>query len=303
MEFPPGPRIPSLLQAAFVTASPYGWMVRRWRRYGDVFSSRFPIFGRVVYIADPALVKEVFTGDAVTFHAGEANALALGEALGDHSLLTLDEDRHMSQRKLLLPPFHGESVRRYAEVMVEETAREVATWPVGEEIELRPRMQAITLEVILRAVFGVRDDARMDLFRRAHTAARRAHEHPQLAAVHGPRPRRHHSRGPGAPGARGRRRADLRRDRRAPRRRRRRGARRRDDAAAPRSPRGRLADDGQGAARRANDAAHGWSRDDRHRAWRGHSSGSSARRTRSSGSPAPSTTTTTSRPWSRRRSA
>ena len=56
MDVPPGPRMPSLLQAAFVTASPYGWMVKRWRRYGDVFSSRFPIFGRVVYVADPALV-------------------------------------------------------------------------------------------------------------------------------------------------------------------------------------------------------------------------------------------------------
>jgi cytochrome P450 family 135 len=157
--------MPSLLQAAFVTASPYGWMVRRWRRYGDVFSSRFPIFGRVVYVADPALVKEVFTGDATTFHAGEANTLALGDALGEHSLLTLDEGRHLSQRKLLLPPFHGESVRRYVEVMAEATEREVASWPVGKEIELRPRMQAITLEVILRAVFGVRDDERMDLFR------------------------------------------------------------------------------------------------------------------------------------------
>jgi cytochrome P450 family 135 len=157
--------MPSLLQAAFVTASPYGWMVRRWRRYGDVFSSRFPIFGRVVYVADPALVKEVFTGDAATFHAGEANTLALGDALGEHSLLTLDEDRHMSQRKLLLPPFHGKSVRRYVEVMAEATEREVASWPVGREIELRPRVQAITLEVILRAVFGVRDDERMDLFR------------------------------------------------------------------------------------------------------------------------------------------
>jgi cytochrome P450 family 135 len=163
--FPPGPRIPSLLQAAMVTASPYGWMVRRWRRYGDVFSSRFPIFGRVVYVADPALVKEVFTGDPTAFHAGEANTLALGDALGEHSLLTLDENRHMSQRKLLLPPFHGESVRRYVRVMAEATGREVGTWPVGKEIELRPRMQAITLEVILRAVFGVRDDARMDLFR------------------------------------------------------------------------------------------------------------------------------------------
>jgi len=157
--------MPSLLQAAFVTASPYGWMVRRWRRYGDVFSSRFPIFGRVVYVADPASVKEVFLGDPETFHAGEANTLALGDALGDHSLLTLDEGRHLSQRKLLLPPFHGASVRRYVDVMAEATEREVATWRVGKEIQLRPRMQAITLEVILRAVFGVRDGARMDLFR------------------------------------------------------------------------------------------------------------------------------------------
>jgi cytochrome P450 len=157
--------MPSLMQAAFVTASPYGWMIKRWRRYGDVFSSRFPIFGRVVYVADPAEVKRVFTGDPTIFHAGEANALALGDALGEHSLLTLDQQRHMSQRKLLLPPFHGESVRRYVEVMAEATEREVARWPLGKEIELRPRMQAITLEVILRAVFGVRDDARMDLFR------------------------------------------------------------------------------------------------------------------------------------------
>ncbi len=165
MDFPPGPRMPSLLQAAMVTASPYGWMVKRWRRYGDVFSSRFPIFGRVVYVAEPTLVKEVFTGDPATFHAGEANTLALGDALGEHSLLTLDEERHLSQRKLLLPPFHGESVRRYVEVMAEATAREVARWPVGKEIQLRPRIQAITLDVILRAVFGVRDDRRMDLFR------------------------------------------------------------------------------------------------------------------------------------------
>ena len=157
--------MPSLLQAAFVTVSPYGWMVKRWRRYGDVFSSRFPIFGHVVYVADPALVKEVFAGDATTFHAGEANTLALGDALGEHSLLTLDEDRHMSQRKLLLPPFHGEAVRRYVEVMAEATEREVATWPVGKELALRPRMQAITLEVILRAVFGVREGERMDRFR------------------------------------------------------------------------------------------------------------------------------------------
>jgi len=140
-------------------------MQRRRERYGDVFSSYFPFFGRVVYVADPALIKQVFTGAPEVFHAGEANATVLGDALGEHSLLTLDEGRHLSQRKLLLPPFHGESVRRYVEVMAEATAREVERWPVGRAFALRPRMQAITLEVILRAVFGVRDDERMDRFR------------------------------------------------------------------------------------------------------------------------------------------
>jgi cytochrome P450 family 135 len=165
VSFPPGPRLPRLVQAARVTAGPYSWMQRRRERYGDVFSSHFPFFGRVVYVADPALVKQVFAGDPKVFHAGEANATVLGDALGENSLLTLDEGRHMSQRKLLLPPFHGESVRRYAEVMASAAAEEVARWPVGRAFALRPRMQAITLEVILRAVFGVRDGERMDLFR------------------------------------------------------------------------------------------------------------------------------------------
>jgi cytochrome P450 family 135 len=165
VSFPPGPRLPRLLQAARVTAGPYTWMQRRRERHGDVFSSHFPFFGRVVYVADPALIKQVFTGDPSVFHAGAANATVLGDALGEHSLLTLDEGRHMSQRKLLLPPFHGESVRRYAEVMAAAAADEVERWPVGRQFALRPRMQAITLEVILRAVFGVRDGERMDLFR------------------------------------------------------------------------------------------------------------------------------------------
>jgi cytochrome P450 family 135 len=163
--FPPGPRLPRLVQAARVTAGPYSWMEQRRQRYGDVFSSHFPFFGRIVYVADPALIKQVFAGDPAVFHAGAANATVLGDALGENSLLTLDEGRHMSQRKLLLPPFHGESVRRYAKVMAAAAADEVARWPVGRTFALRPRMQAITLEVILRAVFGVRDGERMDLFR------------------------------------------------------------------------------------------------------------------------------------------
>jgi cytochrome P450 family 135 len=165
MSFPPGPRLPRLVQAARLTAEPYAWMAKRRERYGDIFSSHFPFFGRIVYVTSPELVKQVFTGSPAVYHAGEANATVLGDALGEHSLLTLDEGRHLSQRKLLLPPFHGESVRRYAEVMADTAAKEIATWPVGEPFALRPRMQAITLDVILRAVFGVRDGERMDLFR------------------------------------------------------------------------------------------------------------------------------------------
>ena len=82
--------MPGLLQVAAVAHDPYGWMVRRWRRYGDCFSSTFPVFGRVVYVADPASVKELFGSDPEVFHAGEANSRPLGPVLGSYSLLTLD---------------------------------------------------------------------------------------------------------------------------------------------------------------------------------------------------------------------
>ena len=162
---PPGPRLPGVVQAARFSRDPVGYLQGNRRRFGDVFTIPFPAFGRLVYVADPALVKQVFTGDPAVFHAGEANGRALEPILGRHSLLTLDGDEHMRQRKLLLPPFHGEAVRRYRDLIADIAAREVERWPVGEEFELRPRMQAVTLEVILRAVFGVREESRLARFR------------------------------------------------------------------------------------------------------------------------------------------
>jgi cytochrome P450 len=164
-ESPPGSRLPGVVQAVRFSRDPVGFLVRNRLRYGDVFSLSFPGFGRMIYLADPALVKQVFTGDPATFHAGAANARALEPILGRFSLLTLDREDHMRQRKLLLPPFHGEAVQRYRDLIAEITSREVERWPVGEPFELRPRMQAITLEVILRAVFGIREEERLGLFR------------------------------------------------------------------------------------------------------------------------------------------
>ena len=99
---PPGSRAPATLQALRYAGDPLGFFAGLQRRYGDVFSVSFPYFGRVVYIADPGFVKAIFGGDAATFRAGEANATVLEPALGPYSVLMLDEDEHMRQRKLLL---------------------------------------------------------------------------------------------------------------------------------------------------------------------------------------------------------
>jgi cytochrome P450 len=163
---PPGSRAPAFAQAVSYARDPLGFLAARQRRYGDIFSVRFPFFGRVVYVARPDLVKEVFTGPPSVFHAGEANATVLEPALGPHSVLTLDDEPHMRQRKLLLPPFHGERIERYGELIVEMTGREMKSWPVGEAFALRPHTQRITLAVIMRAVFGVHDEARLERFER-----------------------------------------------------------------------------------------------------------------------------------------
>jgi cytochrome P450 len=135
-------------------------------RYGDMFSVRIAQEGTWVMLADPAHVREVFTGDPKIFHAGEANAI-LRPVVGENSLLTLDEQAHMSQRKLLLPPFHGERMQRYGDLMREVAEQEIARWPSGEPMQLWPRMQAVTLEVIMRAVFGMEEGARLDRLREA----------------------------------------------------------------------------------------------------------------------------------------
>jgi cytochrome P450 len=163
---PPGPRAPALVQAFRYTRDPLGFLTRYQRRHGDIFTIRFPFFGRIVYVAHPELVKQVFTGSPAQMHAGEANATVLEPSLGPNSVLTLDDEPHIRQRKLLLPPFHGERIAAYGELIRETTERDIASWPVGRPFALRPRTQRITLTVIMRAVFGVHDEERLIRFER-----------------------------------------------------------------------------------------------------------------------------------------
>jgi cytochrome P450 family 135 len=175
-EFPPGPRLPGAAQAFRLWRDPIRFLLGLHRRYGDVFSVKFPSFPRLVYVSHPELVKQVFTGDPRRFHAGEANASVLEPALGPNSVLILDEREHMRQRKLLLPPFHGDRVRAYGGQIREIADREIARWPVDHPFELRPRTQRITLDVILRSVVGVRDAGRSALAQRlVDEFARRSH--------------------------------------------------------------------------------------------------------------------------------
>ncbi|HEX7246206.1 MAG TPA: cytochrome P450 [Solirubrobacterales bacterium] len=162
----PGSRLPAVAQALRYVRDPLGLLIQLQRRHGDVFSMSFPFFGRLVYVASPTLVKQLFTAPADLYHAGESNATVLEPALGPNSVLTLDEEPHMRQRKLLLPPFHGKQIDRYGELIREATREEMKSWPVGEPFALRPHTQRITLAVIMRAVFGVHDEERLTRFER-----------------------------------------------------------------------------------------------------------------------------------------
>ncbi|MBV9101396.1 MAG: cytochrome P450 [Candidatus Dormibacteraeota bacterium] len=160
MALPQGPPLPAPLQTLLWITRPLGLMEACRERYGDVFTLRFTGLGvsqRIVFVADPEGVRAVFGGDPDLLRAGRAN-VALGALLGEHSLLLLDGREHLRQRKLMLPPFHGERMRAYERVMRDVTADRIARWPLDAEFALLPEMQAITLEVILRAVFGF-DDA------------------------------------------------------------------------------------------------------------------------------------------------
>ena len=163
---PPSPPLPRVAQTAIWSRQARRLLYACQDRYGDMFALRIAYEGTWVMLADPAAIKQVFTGDPKVFHAGEGNQI-LEPVLGKSSVLVLDEKPHMSQRKLLLPPFHGTRMQGYEQTMSEIAEREIETWPTGTPYQLRPRMQAMTLEIILQTVFGVREGERMGALRAA----------------------------------------------------------------------------------------------------------------------------------------
>jgi cytochrome P450 len=158
----PRSRVPAIVNGVGYALDPIGHI--RWfaGRYGAVTAPRFPGMGLIVSIADPDLVRQVFTGDAGTFHSGESSKPVLEPTVGSNSLLTLDDEPHMRHRKLLLGPFHGQNISRWEDAIRSISEQEITCWPVGEPFALHERVRTITLDVILRAVFGVREQARFE---------------------------------------------------------------------------------------------------------------------------------------------
>jgi cytochrome P450 family 135 len=163
---PPGPGMPSVLQAIGWALRPLGLMERAHARYGEVFTLRVRGHSPWVILSNPAHIKEVFTADSnlMGAGAGEANPL-LGPLLGPRSVMLLDEPQHMNDRRHLLPSFHGGRMQAYGDMMYEVALREIATWPIGEPFALWPRMQAVSLSVVMRAVFGEDESERLQLLR------------------------------------------------------------------------------------------------------------------------------------------
>jgi cytochrome P450 family 135 len=164
MTLPPGPTSHPIRQTMGWAFRPIPFMQDCRQRYGEAFSVRFIGFDTpMVMVSDPEVVKALYMERANGLPPGRE--FVLEPILGPRSILLQEGAEHLARRKLMLPPFHGERMRSYEAVMDEIVAREIDSWPLGEEFAIHPRMQAVTLEVILRVVFGVSDESRLGRLR------------------------------------------------------------------------------------------------------------------------------------------
>ena len=163
-DLPPGPRLPQLLQTIAWWNRTVPFLERCRERYGKRFTMRLLQAPPFVHHSEPHHLREIFTAPPEVLHPGEGAKL-LEPVVGANSVILLDERAHLSQRKLMLPAFHGERMQRLSGLMREVAEREVAGWPRDRPIQLHPRLQALTLEIILRAVFGLDSGDRLDAMR------------------------------------------------------------------------------------------------------------------------------------------
>jgi cytochrome P450 family 110 len=159
MKLPQGSNSPKLLQLLAWIATPLDYLDNCAKKYGNMFTVRFVGFKPLVFINHPQAIQQIFSSDSQKFDSGRSNTL-IKALLGDKSIILLDGDRHKRERKLLMPPFHGEKVKSYAQLICQITEKVASQWKVDKPFLARNAMQEITLEVILNTIFGISEGDR-----------------------------------------------------------------------------------------------------------------------------------------------
>lgn len=181
---PPSLPIPKLAQSAAWIFKPVALLEACQKRFGDIFTLTFAGVPPIIAISEPAVVKEIFTGDPAVFNAGRGN-FVLKPILGESSLLLLDGERHLRERRLMMPAFHGERMQTYGRVMRESTDRSIDRFPIGKPFPIHHEMQEVTLDVILRTVFGMEDETSKEELRKTLVKMLSFGEHPSLLLMIG----------------------------------------------------------------------------------------------------------------------
>src|SRR6476646_5399054 len=147
MKLPDGPKGPKLFLTLQGVLRPLEFLEDCVQRYGDPFTSRFANFPPFVVFSNPQAIQEIFTADPKLFDSGRSNTI-FRPSLGDNSLILLDGDRHARQRRLLTPPFHGDRMRAYGQLICDATEKVISHYSIGETVVARTAMQEISLRVI-----------------------------------------------------------------------------------------------------------------------------------------------------------
>ncbi|MBI5310359.1 MAG: cytochrome P450 [Actinobacteria bacterium] len=170
-KLPPGPGGPGIWQSLNWLLRPESYLRECTDRYGETFTFDLVGLGTFVSFSNPEHVKQIFTGNVKTLHAGEGN-MVLEPVVGKNSLLTIDEDVHLRQRRLMLPPFHGERMQTYLDRIDEIANDEMDKWSPGDRFALRDKTRDVALNVILEVIFGLghEDEARKQQFREGMVA-------------------------------------------------------------------------------------------------------------------------------------
>ncbi|WP_437840120.1 cytochrome P450 [Sorangium sp. So ce1153] len=177
MALPPGPDLPPIAQGGWYVLRPFDLIDTCIRRYGDLFTLRLFGFGTLVCASHPEAIKEIFTGDPEELRVGEANA-PIRPLVGDGSILLLDGPDHLLLRRLIYPLFHGEALKTTTALIGEIAAGALRRWPEGSPIDIYESMQEITLDVILRVLFGALPERERQALREAFATLVNQHASP-----------------------------------------------------------------------------------------------------------------------------